>query len=233
LCEDSSPAILGISGAGLGDLFRTVEFALYLNAELGYRFGIYPYWHGHPGHNFRTEPYKDREALCREILSVFEGGEAIEVLSHAPLDKIVFSWDMLPWHFPYRAPRVRWSPPPPQGYRRLACQFDGNWNAAIKNPPPAELERLCAFAPGYEFVRLGKHFSVQQCLEALAVCDFFFGVDSGMMQLAYATGTPAFLISYKQDPFAIYSWHADKSAIWCTDTENFIVRARLFLGLDP
>jgi hypothetical protein len=80
-------------------------------------------------------------------------------------------------------------------------------------------------------VPLGKHLSLRQCAEVAAESDLFFGVDSGMLQLCYAIGVPAFLISYLMSRLVLFAWHGNRHAVYCTDTADFLAKARLFLGL--
>lgn len=158
-------------------------------------------------------------------------GCPVPMVRQVDVKDLVFSWDLEPWHFHYVPTRLRWGPPAGERHGRVSFQLDGLWNAEAKNPPPLELPRLLGCLPEFEGVALGKHLSVRQCVEALTTSDLFFGVDSGMMQLAYAVGTPAFLITFRQDEYALFCWHGDKHAIWCRDTDEFIAKARCFLGL--
>lgn len=226
-----NPVILGISGSGFGDVLRTVQYGLYLQNTKGYQVSLYPVCHGYIHHDFQAAPRAGRLDLCREIAAAFDRIQPMKILDRAPLEQVVFSWDLLPWHFPYQATRVRWSPPPAGGYRRVTCQFDGVWNAPQKNPPPEELERLLSGVPGYELVRLGKHLSVAKNIEALATSDFFVGIDSGLMQLAYSAGTPAFLLPYSQTWEPLFCWHGDKGAVRCACAAEFLAKARFFLGM--
>jgi hypothetical protein len=52
-----------------------------------------------------------------------------------------------------------------------------------------------------------------------------------MIQLCYAVGVPVFLISYQMDPLVLFAWHGSRHAVHCSDTADFLTRARLFLGM--
>jgi ADP-heptose:LPS heptosyltransferase len=99
-----------------------------------------------------------------------------------------------------------------------------------KNPPRRDLSLLRTALSGVEVIPLGRHLSVRACLEAMASSDLFFGVDSGMMQLAYSVGVPAFLLKYRGDELVLWKWHGDRHAIHCGGTVDFLNLARAFLG---
>lgn len=225
------PLIVGLSGPGFGDVFKLVQYGCHLRSARC-RAAIYPLWHGYEGADFREEPLCSREELARELMGVLEVDEPLGLVTRvADLGQVTFPWSFEPWHFPYTPTRMRWRPLSGGRHGRVTCQLDGIWNEGAKNPPREDIARLHACFPSGRVAVLGKHLSVQQCVEALASSDLFFGVDSGMLQLAYSVGTPAFLITYRQDRHALRCWHGDKHAVWCSDTDDFIAKARAFLGM--
>lgn len=230
MAPGSKQVVLGLSGCGFGDVFKLAQFALYLHQQADREVRLYPFWHGYRGPEFRLQPLSDHTRLAREIMEVLDG-ESVEVVRRVDLKGVVFPWDLGLWRFPYTVTRRRWEPPAGGRHGRVTAQLDGVWKAAGKNPPSHEVPLLLGCLPESDLVLLGKNLSVRQCVDALACSDLFFGVDSGMLQLAYAVGTPAFLITYQQDHGALFCWHGDKHAVWCRDTDEFIVRARCFLGL--
>jgi hypothetical protein len=223
---------VGLAGSGLGDVFKSVQYCRYLRSHSNCPIALYPFWHGYRGVTFQTDAISNHTALAREIMGILGADGTFDILTSVDnLKHVVFAWDLQPWVFPYVPTLVRWRPPSGRKYGRVACQLDGRWNGPAKNPPVRDVRRLQACLPGYQVSALGKHLSLKQCVEALATSDLFFGVDSGMLQLAYAVGTPAFLITYRQDDYALLCWHGDKHAVWCGDTDEFIAKAGAFLNI--
>jgi hypothetical protein len=152
-------------------------------------------------------------------------------VTDTPIEE-VFVPDQLPWYFPLTiASRIRWRGWGRGLHRRIVYQLDGVSAAEQKNPPPGDVSRLLAVAPGFEMVPLGRHLSLRQCAEVAAESDLFFGVDSGMMQLCYSVGVPVFLIGYGMSGLHLLKWHGDRHAVYCKDTADFLFKARQFLGL--
>jgi hypothetical protein len=227
------PVTIGILAYGFGDIWKTVQVANYLRRLTpGTPVRVYANWHGFPGENFSRTPLADKSVLAREMSEVLDVAEPVAVVTDTPLDQVSSLRKYWPLHFPHTRTRIRWRGWSAEPARRIAYQLDGQWAAELKNPPPRDLEHLLTFAPGYEMVRVGKPFSVQQCVEVLAGCDLFFGVCSGMAQLAYDVGVPVFLIGYQGHAVAQLMWHGDKRLIYCEDTDDFIAKARWFLGIE-
>jgi len=225
------PVTIGIVGPGLGDIFKGLYYAYWVQQTYSVDVSLYTNWHGFRGKDFTPEPLLRKEAVVREILDLLDLPRPLPVVTDAPVEE-VFVPDQLPWHFPMTvAARVRWRGWGQGLHRRIAYQLDGVSCADEKNPPPGDVARLLGFAPGFEMVPLGKHLSLSQCAEVAAESDLFFGVDSGMLQLCYAIGVPVFLISYRMSGLHLFKWHGDRHAVYCTDTADFVFKARLFLGL--
>lgn len=221
-----------VAGPGLGDICRSVQYACHIHASQGVDVQLYCRWHGWPGLDFLIRPQKDREALAEEIRVELDTAGHFRIVRNPELTDIVWLQWFRPWHFPLIPFRTRW-----RGYgsslrRKIAYQLDGVVDGLKKNPPPEDLARLQTPLPGFEWVRLDKSRSVRECVEILADADAFFGVDSGMMQLAYAVGVPAFLIKYRSPTQVIFCWHRDRHPVECTDTHDFFCKLEQFLGLE-
>jgi hypothetical protein len=226
-----NPVTFGLSGPGFGDVWKSVQFGHYVRRTRGIVVRLYARWHGWPGVDFSATPLVDRVALAREIEEVLDVWPPLEIATDIPLDEVRCLLGRWPMHFPQVPTRVRWRGWVNGLHRRLAYQLDGCWSAGDKNPPPEDLPRLLAWAPGFELVRLGERLSVRECVAAAAASDLCFGVDSGMLQLCYAVGVPVFLIGYRMGPEVLFAWHGHRHAVHCADTADFLTKARLFLGL--
>ena len=93
----------------------------------------------------------------------------------------------------YLPTKQRWS----AGIDRVICiQLDGRWQSELKNPNPAEKERLVAglATAGFTVKPIGQPMSLAECVDALATCACFIGVDSGMMHVANSVRCPRILI---------------------------------------
>jgi hypothetical protein len=227
------PFTFGITGPSFGDVWRCVQYAHHVRHVHQVQVRLYTHWHGWPGKDFSEEPLADRTALAHEIASVLAWPPSFEIVTAVALEEVICLLGLWPWHFPHVPTRVRW-----RGWTRGRCkgiayQLDGDWAGDKKNPPAQDFPRLLSLAAEGQLVRLGKPLTVQECVEAAAACDLFFGVDSGMAQLCYAVGLPVFLIGYQQDPLVLFSWHGDKHAIHCDDTADLLHKVRLFLGAAP
>lgn len=47
-----------------------------------------------------------------------------------------------------------------------------------------------------DFIKLGKHFSIQECIENASTSDLFIGICSGMSHLCHSVGVPVFLYNW-------------------------------------
>jgi hypothetical protein len=226
------PVTIGLVGGALGDAVKTVCYALWVRETLGLKVSLYANCHGFRGIDFRPEPLARKGRLVREILDVLAvPGPPLPVVTDTPIEE-VYVPGQYPWHFPQAiGTRERWRGWPRGLHRRITYQLDAVSNHDRKNPPGEDVPRLLGFAPGFEMVRLGGHLSLRECVAAAASSDLFFGVDSGMMQLCYAVGVPAFLLNYCMDPLVLFGWHGDRHAVVCSDTDDFLFKARAFLGL--
>jgi len=61
-----------IPGTGLGDVWRSVQYACHVNATQGTRVRLYGGWHGWPGIDFSSNRLADRTALIKEIVPLLD-----------------------------------------------------------------------------------------------------------------------------------------------------------------
>jgi hypothetical protein len=129
------------------------------------------------------------------------------------------------WMSPYLPTVRRWKPGP---FGRICYQFEGISNAHLKQPPQADFERLVSFAPGFQFVRLGKPASLIESVELMYKSDLFLGICSGFSHIAHSMGIPTFLIQY-QMPIA--PWHHGKKYSLCNGTNEAIHVVKSYLKI--
>jgi hypothetical protein len=96
----------------------------------------------------------------------------------------------------------------------------------VKNPPDLDLPRLMNFVPGYNFIRLGRPFTISENIAHLVRCRLFYGVCSGISFIAHSVGVPTYLVRYGND---LRPWHHNKTYVPCDGTEDLIARVRSHL----
>jgi hypothetical protein len=220
----------GIAGTGLGDIWRSVQYACHVNQSQGVDVSLYSGWHGWPGLDFSHVPIADKSALIQTTMSLLDTPGRFRLVRKADLSKVVFTQWFKRYGFPVVPTKIRWKGWSCGRRPRLACQLVGVANAHGKNPPRRDLSRLLKPLPGVVAVPLGRHLGVRACVETLASSDLFFGVDSGMMQLAYSVGVPAILLTYNADAGSLSKWHGDRCAVQCGGTGDFLHLVRAFWG---
>lgn len=102
------------------------------------------------------------------------------------------------------------------GNTRIGLQFDGGSNAAQKNCSVAELERLTYWLGdhGLTPVTLGRSSGdMHAIVNELAACRLFISVDSGVAQVAYAVGCPAYIVSNNMPKRVIDFWHSTATCV--------------------
>ena len=107
---------------------------------------------------------------------------------------------------------------------KIAYQFDGMSSASLKNPPDLDVELFLEFRreAGLKTVRLGKHLTIAECVAALASSSLFVGVDSGMAQISYCTGTPTYIAQYRMGDDTMNSWHRNKAKVIYPTLRHFL-----------
>jgi glycosyltransferase involved in cell wall biosynthesis len=228
----SNPVTFGLLDVGFGDIWKSVQYACYVQRSHRLQVRLYPYWHAWGKPNYSVTPLFDGSRQVREILEALDA-PPIQIVEDTAPDEVTPIDRREPFHFSCAATRVRWCRSDSGLHRRFVYQFDGGWQRERKAPPARDIPRLLGVAPGFETIRLGKHLSVDECVAAAARSDFFLGIDSGMAQLCYAVGVPVFLISYRQKTEVIMNFHGDQSGIHCATTADCLHRVRCFLGLTP
>lgn len=102
------------------------------------------------------------ESKLLEMQDLFEHGTKILLVQDMGQTK-VHNWRrILDFPQPYLPTLVLWQDCPK---RRICYQFDGAWKKEIKNPPPEEEAVLTSWLPGFEYVRLGGHLTLRECVE--------------------------------------------------------------------
>ncbi len=121
------------------------------------------------------------------------------------------------WSCPVVPTRRRWELPRTE--RTAVYQFDGVWSPE-KNPSPEEQAVVLAHLrnAGYTPIRLGKHLSVAQCVDACATALLFVGCCSGMSHLAHSVGTPVYLLEYG---YPVTTCHRLKQFVLCKGAAHF------------
>jgi hypothetical protein len=164
--------------------------------------------------------------LHREILDVLDSNGEIELTMSEPTVG-VSGYDV--WSAPYFPTKQRWDAS--AKHRYVCVQLDGQSAAHATNPSPEEerltlryLEERC---PGFETVRLGKHLSVQQCVDIAANSAFFIGVDSGMSHLCHSVGVPIFLLEYG---LPTVTTHSGKAHTLCKGYDDLAGRLDRYIG---
>lgn len=109
---------------------------------------------------------------------------------------------------------------------KICYQFDGRWKGWLKNPPKEELNVLTSFMPNIEFIRLGNHLSLLQCIEIAITCDCFIGICSGISHIMHSVNIPSFLVQYKMEISNFHSYA--KNWTLCNGTEDLIKKVNEF-----
>lgn len=167
--------------AFLGDLWATCSWCIQESERTGERIRLSRWQHD-----------EDLHPRLTAILGNLCGGERVEVVIDRG-ERQIEGKDI--WAAPITPARSRWRKPT-STKRRVAYQFDGVSSARDKNPPPAHVVKLQAAFPQIEWIRLGRHISISDCVETLANVDAFIGCDSGMSHLAHSVGTPMGVVEY-------------------------------------
>ena len=138
------------------------------------------------------------------------------------------------WATPFYPTRKVWDWKKKHGH--YCYQFDGI-SAPDKNPSAAEQIKITdQILYQHHGLRLGKHYTVAQCVEYLAGASFFVGCDSGMSHIAHSVGVPVFLLQYG---LPVVTCHRGKSYLLCEGADDFHAKLtrwlgyRKFLGVGP
>jgi hypothetical protein len=200
---------------GFGDQWATINFYLNMSVVKRRRIKLASVLNGVNLHR-----------LHKEILDVLDSPGQVELTLAEPTVG-VDGYNV--WNAPYFPTKNRWD-----GSRRhkyVCMQFDGQSAAQATNPGLAEERLIRRFLQdrchGFELKTLGKHLSVQECVDIAADSALFVGVDSGMSHLCHSVGVPIFLLEYG---LPTITTHNGKAHILCKGYDDFASRFDRYLN---
>lgn len=203
-------------GRALGDCWIIVNHALS---------------HGEPcrvSHWYPKHGRKKYAATIAQVVPMFARADLIE-LCDPPYDEwqslVGVAWDVA-GRCPVQHAVKRWSAQ--AGCRDVAYQFDGRAHGE-KNFPPGDEPRVLdgLRSMGWRPVRVGGGMPLIECVETLARCAAFIGVDSGLGHVAAAVGVPLW---YVQNNRYLGAWtigHANKRYRLCRNAEHLLDAIRI------
>jgi hypothetical protein len=150
-----------------------------------------------------------RADKCKEILPLFKYSNYIELGEWEPTE-----WK-IPWQqlskYPIIPTTITWSP---NNSKKICYQLDAKSKKGQAFPSKdIENELLDRIGQNYELVKLGLGKTLKQCVEDLATCEIFVGVDSGMGHMAASVGTPIFYCQNNRDPSCWSTVHSNKTFV--------------------
>ena len=190
----------------LGDHWATINYLLTRSWMLKEEIHLSRWQHG-----------QDFKTRFEEILNVLDQPKGSKVVivdepgTHEPEGEDV-------WTSPYWGTKKRWE----LGKQRsVAFQFDGISSGEDKNPPDADRGRILRslLFQDYELYKLGKNYSIWECMEILTRCKCFVGCDSGMSHVAHSVGIPIYLVEYR---LPVITAHRNKTFVHCRGTDELI-----------
>jgi hypothetical protein len=223
------PVTLGLFGPTDTDLWRSVQYAAFVQRAHRVAVQLYTGWHG-TLHERSPSLLMDRRALAEEIAAQLELSQPLPITDRAPFAEV--HWPTLDYllSFPTLPARQTWSGWSTGLRRRIAFHLAND--LAEDEQSAAELQ---AALPQCEFVQLELADGVAACAATAARCDVFVGGDNAMVQLCYAVGLPVFLLAdYPQDGklrAAFLERHVNQPAILCPDLADLRFTLRCFLNL--
>jgi hypothetical protein len=195
----------GWFGVGLGDTWATVNALLHESVRTGTSVAVAP-----------ESP--DHRALIEKILALLDSPGSLQLTPWPPTQEV-------PWaprwtdSAPYFPTKQRWRGDKPW----VAVQFDGRSSSWLKNPPPADLERLQSWAPGYEFKPVGAPLTLDETVDTLIHARLFLGSCSGCSHVAHSVGIPTVIIEYDMP---ITPWHGRNRYQLARGTDHAILLGR-------
>ncbi|MPZ37431.1 MAG: glycosyltransferase [Rhizobiales bacterium] len=158
--------------------------------------------------------------LHKEILDVLDSPGEIELTLAEPTVG-VDGYNV--WNAPYFPTKNRWDAS--RRHKYVCMQFDGQSFGQVKNPTLEEERLIRRFLQdrchGLAPMILGKHLSVQECVDIATDSALFVGVDSGMSHLCHSVGVPIFLLEYS---LPTVTAHNGKTHILCKGYDDFASR---------
>ena len=77
---------------------------------------------------------------------------------------------------------------------RICYQFDGIFQADMKNPSADELKKILESLKGYRLIRLGLPMTLEQIVKEMAASALFIGIPSGMSHVGVSVGIRSWCI---------------------------------------
>jgi hypothetical protein len=227
------PVILGVLGPCFAELWRSVQYGCFVQRVHRVQVQLYTRWHGRPDAPDIGEPIDLRPRLA-EIFASLAAPRPLPLIDDVPLQDVHWPFWPTPLQFAKLPTRLTWRGWTVGSRRRIAFQMESA-EAPESSVPAAERARILAPLPSCEFVRVDPADGVARCLEAVAHCDLFIGIDSGMAQLCYAAGVPVFLLHAPQnepdEQLTFLNRHGNEPAILCRNGTELRSRIAAFLGL--
>lgn len=200
---------------GLGDQWATIN----LSIQMAYERGKPVLLHSPPR----------LRKLHEEILAVLDYTEFLGVcpveLTINPPTLRLDGYNL--WATEYQPTLPRWHR---SAIKPVMCvQFDGQSNAADKNPPQEEQAEILHWGldNGLTCVGLGKHMSIAECVNDLSTCTLFVGSCSGMSHVAHSVGCPTYILEYGQP---VVTCHRNKNYVLCKGAGHFIQQANNWMN---
>jgi len=139
---------------------------------------------------------RKRVDKLKDVLPLFRDDDMIELGEWVPtVSKIHWTEG---YKYPFVPTKIRWEN---NSSKKICYQFDGKSHKA-KNFPSIEIEQEVLGhieLEGYECIRLGNNYTLEECMNIMANCELFVGVDSGMCYMAASVGIPIFFCKNDRD----------------------------------
>jgi hypothetical protein len=201
-----------VGSARLGDTWMCINKLHHISMVKGTKSHVVSVWN----------PKRNRIAECvEEVVGLIDGPAEFTLTEDPPNDG--FGDVYLKKGWPFFPTKKKWKSGP---WNRICYQFDGASAARKKNPPTECLPRLVDFVEGVEFVRLGKHMSLEENVRIMSESDCFLGIDSGFSHVSHSVGVPRFLIEYN---YNFSGRHSGRPYFFCKGTDDAITQVRNFM----
>lgn len=192
--------IYRVYGQALGDCWLSLNYLINLALQEKETLKV-SYWYLNHSKKIRRVDNK-----LKEILPLFKHANLIQLGEWEPTE-----WK-IPWQnlskYPLTPTIVSWSK---NNSKKICYQFDAKSKKGQSFPSKdIENELLKQIGQNYELIKLGFHQTLRQCVEELANCEIFVGVDSGMAHMAASVGTPLFYCQNNRDSSCWGTVHSNK-----------------------
>ena len=112
---------------------------------------------------------------------------------------------------------------------RICYQFDGIFQASMKNPSADELQKILDSLKGYKLIKLGLPMTLEQIIKEMAASALFIGIPSGMSHVGVSVGIPELIYltpAYKSED-AMYETVKTVKTVYSADELIKEVHARM------